>query len=131
MPSATGVVVHVATGVFRAESVLGLGRLARELGLPALALDLGGVYSLTAAGLGNLLALQRELRDSGAALTLLNVCDAACRVIEAAGLTGVLGVQARRVPSARRSPRPPAPRRHPAGRSRRSTSLPRREPSHV
>src|SRR5262249_58899226 len=96
MPPAGSVVVHVATGVLRGESVQGLSRLAQELGLPVLLLDLGGVHTLTAHRLGQLVALLRELRHSRAKLTLLNVRDAARRVLDDAGLAGVLAVRAYR-----------------------------------
>jgi ABC-type transporter Mla MlaB component len=98
MPPAAGVVVHVATSVLRGESVSGLGRLARELGLPALSLDLGGVHRVTAEGMGQLLALRRELRSTGAELTLVNISDGLWEVFEATGLT-VRVRRNRRVPA--------------------------------
>jgi anti-anti-sigma regulatory factor len=136
MPPTGEVVVHVAASVLRGETVWGLSRLVQELGLPALSLDLGGVQLVTAEGLGKLLALHGDLRGSGARLTLVNVGGAARRVIDDAGLTGVLDVRGRRLP-----PKPPVPRparraRHvpscPSGtRSRRHPSPPRRELPHA
>ena len=120
MPLARGVVVYIATSVLRGENIWGLSQLARELNLPALSLDLGGVHALTAEGLGKLLALHRDLRLSGAKLTLVNVGDEARQAIEAAGLTGVLDVR-----SPGGSQRPPSRRvlnHHPGGCSRRTPS---------
>jgi anti-anti-sigma factor len=59
---------------------------------PPLMLDLGGVESLSAAGIGELVGLRSRLRASGGQLVLTNVGDHARRAIEESRLAGVLGV---------------------------------------
>ena len=60
---------------------------------PTLQLDLSGVLMPTAAGIGELVALQQRLWEMGGKLAL---CNVNCRTFEAfaaVGLTGVFGVQ--------------------------------------
>jgi anti-anti-sigma factor len=60
---------------------------ALESGADALHLDLGAVEAPTAAGLGTLVRVHRELRNAGVNLVLLNVCSEMYRVFEVTGLT--------------------------------------------
>jgi anti-anti-sigma factor len=60
---------------------------------PPLVLDLGGVQSLSAAGIGELVALRSRLRASGGRLVLANVGHYVSGAIEEAGLSDSLGVR--------------------------------------
>jgi anti-anti-sigma factor len=59
----------------------------------ALMLDLGAVKVPTAAGLGQLVALDRRVRGSGGRLVLCNVGEKAYQVFEATRLTEYLDVR--------------------------------------
>ena len=59
---------------------------------PPLVLDLVGIESLSASGIGELVGRRSRLRDSGGRLVLVNVGGHARRAIEEARLADVLGV---------------------------------------
>jgi anti-anti-sigma factor len=62
-------------------------------GQPSLLLDLEGVDRPTAAGLGELVALHRRLRDLGGTLILCNVSDTTYEALAVARLTELLEVR--------------------------------------
>jgi anti-anti-sigma factor len=81
----------------RGEGMAGLRgqvvRLAVEVGPGEVRLDLGNVDLATAAGLGELVQLQGELRAVGGELVLTNVRRRVREVLEVAGLSGMLGAR--------------------------------------
>ena len=60
---------------------------------PALVLDLTGVETISAAGIGELVRLRTRLLGSGGRLVLVHVGDVVLRAIEEARLTEMLGVR--------------------------------------
>jgi anti-anti-sigma factor len=70
-----------------------LSRLVAELGRPNLLLDLGSVESLTAAGLGRLVALNQATRARGGRLTLADVAPLLHEILEITHLTGVFDIR--------------------------------------
>ncbi len=64
-----------------------------QAGRPALVLDLEGVDRPTAAGLGELVALHRRMRDLGGTLILCNVSDTTYEALAVARLTELLEVR--------------------------------------
>ena len=67
--------------------------LVRDSDRRELWLDLGGVEVPTAAGLGRLVALHKDLRAAGGGLVLGNVGGLAYEVFRLTGLTGLLDVR--------------------------------------
>ncbi len=70
-----------------------LTRVLLAGGGPPLVLDLSGVDRPTAAGLGELVALHRRLRDSGGDLVLYNVSDRTFEAVAVSGLIDLLEVR--------------------------------------
>ena len=60
---------------------------------PPLVLDLGGIESLSAAGIGELVSLRSRLHASGGQLVLVNVGDHVRRAIEESRLTEAFNVR--------------------------------------
>ena len=81
---------RVTDAVLRGDS---LPPLAYPKGTQALHLDLAAVEIATAAGLGKLVSLYRELRDAGVDLTLLNVRPEMGFLFAATGLAKLFDVR--------------------------------------
>jgi anti-anti-sigma factor len=90
----TAIVFPVLDDVFRESSVpQGLLPLTLAAGAAALHLDLAAVEAPTAAGLGRVVTLYRELRTAGVGLVLLNASRELDAVFQATGLTKLLDVR--------------------------------------
>jgi anti-anti-sigma regulatory factor len=87
-----GAVVRLPGPALRGED-LRPARLVAKEGRHALHLDLGNVVLPTAAGLGRLVALHRELRATGGQLVLCNVHDRVFEVLVLTRLTELLDVR--------------------------------------
>src|SRR4051812_12443348 len=87
----TGYVLDAETARFACGQ---LSRLVCESARPRLRLDLGGVGFLSAAAVGSLVALHRELAGVGGKLTLRNVRPAVYEIFRATRLTDLLDIRA-------------------------------------
>jgi anti-anti-sigma factor len=70
-----------------------LARLSIDSGIDRLVLDLGGLPYLTAAALGGLVALRRQLLARGVDLSLRGVGLLAFEVLEETGLTRLFDIR--------------------------------------
>jgi anti-anti-sigma regulatory factor len=91
---ATGVtVLRLTDEVMDAACLAGALSLLEERGAHSLRLDLGAIRLPTAAGLGGLVTLNRELRARGGRLVLINVPADTCEVLEVTHLAQLLDVR--------------------------------------
>jgi anti-anti-sigma factor len=89
--------VRLTAQVLQGEDLKGISRrLLREVrdsGRKALLLDLAGVESSTASGLGKLVALHKKLQAAGVELTFCNVEPLVYEAVEVTGLNKLLDVR--------------------------------------